>query len=124
LGHTRTVRRTSDHYARALFLNTEDTYHQHSEGLLDGELFAGFVNAMKGSVSMPAWRMMWQYHRPVHGPRFVEFVDKLVEEAPLEPVVVPEERLSAWKIGISAFTASAEKLRTAAGPGRQQQEHL
>ena len=92
-------------YARALFLNAEDTYYQHSEGLLDGELFAGFVNAMKGSVSMPAWRMMWQYHRPVHGPSFVEFVDRLIEAAPLEPIVVPEERLAAWKVGISAFTA-------------------
>jgi hypothetical protein len=93
------------HYARALFLNAEDTYYQHESGLLEEEQFAGFINALKYSLSAPAIRMMWLGIRPAYGPKFAKFVDKLIQETPLDPPVIPEKQLSSWNAGMAAVLA-------------------
>lgn len=98
------------HYSRALFLNAEDTFYQHANGLLEEEPYEGFVNAMRATIASPATRLMWQVHRQVYGPAFTAFVDKLVEETPAEPVVVPDQQLAFWKRGMAAFAAAPARI--------------
>jgi hypothetical protein len=99
------------HYSRALFLNAEDTYYQHESGLLEEEQFAGFINALKYSLSAPALRMMWLGVRPAYGPKFAKFVDKLIQETPLDLPVVPEKQLSSWNAGMAAILASLQPAK-------------
>jgi hypothetical protein len=99
------------HYTRALFLNAEDTYYQHESGLLEDEQFAGFVNALKYSLSAPAVRMMWFGVRVGYGPKFASFVDKLIQETPLDPPTVPEQQLSSWNAGMAAILASMQPAK-------------
>jgi len=93
------------HYLRALFVNAEDTYYQHEAGLLEDQQYAGFINALKYSLSAPATRLMWQGLRPTCGPKFAEFVDRLIKETPMNAPVVPEKQLAAWKTNMAGMLA-------------------
>jgi hypothetical protein len=99
------------HYSRALFLNAEDTYYQHQSGLLEDEQFAGFINALKYSLSAPAIRLMWQGVRRAYGPKFVEFVDQLIKETQLDPPVVPEKLLAGWKENMAKMIAAIQPAK-------------
>jgi hypothetical protein len=94
-------------YSRALFLNAEDTYYQHARGLLEDEPFAGFVNAIRGTVANPSMRYMWQSGRGLYGPEFVRWVDTLVEETPLGRPAVPDQLLALWKAGMNSLLEDA-----------------
>jgi len=96
------------HYSRALFLNAEDTYYQHEAGLLEDEQYAGFINALKYSLSAPATRLIWQGLRPTYGPKFADFVDRLIKETPMGAPVAPEKQLAAWKIHMAEMLAAMQ----------------
>lgn len=95
------------HYSRAVFLNAEDTYYQHANGLLHDEPYQGFVSVMRAVIGSPANRLMWTYHRAGHGPAFVRFIDGLIAETPLERPVDPQQQLATWKRAIAAMAATA-----------------
>jgi hypothetical protein len=99
------------HYSRALLLNAEDTYYQHQSGLLEDEQFAGFMNALRYSLSAPAIRLMWLGIKRSYGPKFVEFVEKLIAETPLDPPVVPDKQLAAWKANMDRMIASIQPAK-------------
>lgn len=99
------------HYSRALFLNAEDTYYQHELGLLEEEQFAGFINALKYSLGAPATRLIWLGLRSSYGPKFAEFVDKLIGQTPMDAPVVPDKVLATWKNNITAMLAHAGPSR-------------
>ena len=87
---------------RAVFVNSEDTYYQHKEGLLDEAGFAGFVAGMKGSFRYPGFRVQWKSVRRNYGSEFVEFMDKLLAET---TVIPPTDVLARWRANIAAEKA-------------------
>ena len=89
---------------RAIFVNSEDTFYQHKEGLFDEASFVGFVAGMKGSFGYPGFRAQWKSLRRNYGIEFVEFMDKLVAETALIP---PTDVLAKWRADIAAEKAMA-----------------
>jgi len=96
------------HYSRALFLNAEDTFYQHANGLLEQEPFEGFSRAIAVTLANPATRQMWRAHRTAFGHAFVQFMDKTIESTPLDPLVVPDEQLKMWRASITRMMARQE----------------
>jgi hypothetical protein len=93
------------HYSRALFLNAEDTFYQHANGLLEQEPFEGFSRAIAVSLANPATRLMWRAHRAAFGHAFVQFIDNVIGNTPLDPLVVPEKELENWRSSIARTMA-------------------
>src|SRR5215470_13080603 len=56
---------------RATFINSEDTFYQHKDGLLDEATFDGFVAGMKGTWRYPGFRAQWKGVRKNYGTEFV-----------------------------------------------------
>jgi hypothetical protein len=87
---------------RAIIINSEDTFYQHKDGLLDEASFVGFVAGMKGTMRYPGFRAQWKSVRRNHGTEFVEFMDKLVAETPVAPRV---DILVRWAVSVGAEKA-------------------
>ena len=87
---------------RATIINSEDTFYQHKDGLLDEASFVGFVAGMKGTLRYPGFRAQWKSARRNHGTEFVEFRDKLVAEIPVAPRV---DILARWAVSVGAEKA-------------------
>ena len=96
-------------YSRAMFLNAEDTFYQHQNGLLEEQQYEGFVAALRNFFGLPAARLMWLYQRAAHGAAFVAFADDLIKASPLDALVVPEKQLSSWRAAIEALIAGEGK---------------
>jgi hypothetical protein len=89
---------------RATFVNSEDTFYQHKERLLDEAGFVGFVAGMKGTLHYPGFRAQWKSARRNHGIEFVEFMDKLLAETPVAPRF---DILARWEASIATEKAMA-----------------
>jgi hypothetical protein len=89
---------------RATIINSEDTFYQHKEGLLDEASFVGFVAGMKGTLRYPGFRAQWKSARRSHGIEFVEFMDKLLAETPVRPRF---DILARWGASVGAEKAVA-----------------
>jgi hypothetical protein len=87
---------------RATIINSEDTFYQHKDGLLDEASFVGFVAGMKGTLRYPGFRAQWKNARRNHGTEFIEFMDKLVAETPVAPRV---DVLARWAVSVGAEKA-------------------
>ena len=87
---------------RAIIINSEDTFYQHKDGLLDEASFVGFVAGMKGTMRYPGFRAQWKSARRNHGTEFVEFMDKLVAETPVARRI---DILTRWKASVAAEKA-------------------
>lgn len=90
-------------FCRATFLNGEDSFFQHKDGLLSDASFASYAGGMLATFSMLAFRVQWKYQRGIFASEYVAFMDKLVAEA---PKVSPVDRLAQWNADI-AVEASA-----------------
>jgi hypothetical protein len=91
---------------RAIFVNSEGTFYEHKEGLLDEASFAGFVAGMKGSFCNPGFRAQWKSLRKNYGGGFVEFMDKLLTET---PATLHFDILAQWGAAIAAEKAAASR---------------
>src|SRR5262245_3961694 len=89
---------------RAIIINSEDTFYQHKDGLLDEASFIGFVAGMKGTMRYPGFRAQWKSVRRNHGTEFVEFMDKLIAETPVAPRI---DILARWGASVAAEKAKA-----------------
>jgi len=88
---------------RATFINSEDTFYQHRDGLLDEATFDGFVAGMKGTWRYPGFRAQWKSVRKNYGTEFVEFMDKLIVETPVAPRI---DILARWGATVAAEKAT------------------
>ena len=85
-------------YARALFLDAEDTFNQHRDGLLREGDYDAFLNWFRYNLSIQAYRSVWRLLlRGSFGLDFTTFVDRLVGETPVQRRRSPDEILAAWK---------------------------
>jgi len=86
-------------FCRATFLNGEDSFFQHKDGLLSDASFASYTGGMLATFSLPGFRVQWKYQRGIFASEYVAFMDKLVVEAPKVPLV---DRVAQWNADISA----------------------
>jgi len=89
---------------RAIIINSEDTFYQHKDGMVDEASFTGFVAGMRGTFRYPGFRALWKSARRNHGTEFVEFLDKLVAETPVAPRT---DILARWTASVTAEKAKA-----------------
>ena len=92
-------------YCRAIFRDDEDSFYQHTEGLLNDAAFASYVTRVTSLVANTGTRVMWKRVRRGFGREFVEFMDKLIAET---PVRARPESLTLWKSDLAAERATVE----------------
>jgi len=90
---------------RATFVNCEDTFYQHEEGVLNDAAFASFVVGMRGTLQWPGFRAQWKRSRGNYGVKFVEFMDRIVAEVPV--TTAPDDAFQIWKNDIAAELSAA-----------------
>ena len=92
-------------HARAVFQNGEDTFAQHRRGLVHNTDFASFKRAFGWSLQAPQMRLSWERHRAMYDEGYVDFVDRLVSEAPL--VLAAPDILERWQAEMAEAIALA-----------------
>ncbi|MBV9903106.1 MAG: hypothetical protein JO346_00850 [Alphaproteobacteria bacterium] len=95
-------------YGLARFLNSEDSYFQHRNGLLNTESFATFERTIRVAYRAPGLRALWKSAKVRYDPEYVAFVDRVVAGIEAEP---PFDQFARWKADLAAGRASAEGAR-------------
>ncbi|HUO89215.1 MAG TPA: hypothetical protein VMU08_08570 [Rhizomicrobium sp.] len=93
-------------YTLARFLNSEDSYFQHKNGLLSDEAFATFERTFVAAFRQPGVRVLWKWTRTGFDPEFVAFTDRIMAR---EPVVPPGDDFARWKADLAAERAAGER---------------
>jgi hypothetical protein len=92
---------------RATFLDYEDAFYQHEEGLLNEDAFATALAGARGVVRIPGFRTAWKSNvRRAHAGRFRDFMDDIVARASIEPSIHARS-VDEWRAAYAAETASA-----------------
>jgi hypothetical protein len=91
-------------YCLSRFMNAEDAYSQHAEGLLGDSAFNSMVAAFRTALSAPGFRVAWQLQKVQFDGDFVVFVDRLLAETPM---VIPTETAVRFKAAFAAEKAKA-----------------
>ena len=92
-------------FAVARFLNSEDSYFQHKNGLLSDEAFATFERTFAAALRQPGVRVMWKRARDGFEPEFVAYTDRIMTQ---QPVVPPGDAFTQWKADLVAELAAAK----------------
>lgn len=79
---------------RAFFVNYEDSFLQHEEGLLEGEAFANVEAAVRAAMVGPGHRAAWKVVRHFFGVEFQNYIDKIIAETKVASATSMVER---WK---------------------------
>jgi hypothetical protein len=82
-------------WASALVTGFEDTYFQHSRGMLDDEAFESAVAMMSRQLANESFRATWRAMRAAKSAGFREFVDQLEKKAAATPQA--PSSLELWK---------------------------
>ena len=82
-------------HTRAVFQNGEDTFAQHRRGLVHDTDFASFKRGFGWGLQAPQVRLSWERHRTMYDEGYVDFVDRLVSEAPL--ALAAPDLLERWQ---------------------------
>src|SRR5262249_10920564 len=93
-------------YSRVLFQNGEDTFYQHKRGLVQEDVYRGWVDGLKFTMGSPPIRLAWRRYRDQFSRDYAEFVDNIVNEARVLPLIDPRE-LAKWKADLAAEAAKA-----------------
>jgi hypothetical protein len=89
-------------YSRAMFIGAEDSFFQHTAGLLSDSAFATYVGGLRMGFSQPGYRAMWKRNRRYFPPEFVTFMDELEKET---RVLSGNQRLERWNADVAAEKA-------------------
>src|SRR5580698_9004667 len=85
-------------YARALFLDAEDAFIQHRDGLLREGDHDAFLSWFRYNLAIQAYRSARRLLlRGSFGLDFTTFVDRLLSETPVQQRRSPDDLLAAWK---------------------------
>ena len=82
-------------WATALVTGFEDTYFQHSHGMLDDDAFESAVAMMHRQLGNGGFRAAWRAMKAAKSAGFREFVDRLEKEAAAGAHAPPS--LELWK---------------------------
>src|SRR5215831_16160456 len=91
----------------ASFQNADDAFSQYRRGLLDKQDFDGALAALRRGLRLLVNRFAWKRHREGFEGEFVDFIDKIIADAPVEDALEPGRLLAEWRAGVSAERASA-----------------
>ena len=89
---------------RAFFVNYEDSYLQHAQGLLTGTAFDDVETAFRSAMTNPGHRVAWSISRQFFGRDFQNYVDRLIAEAPMHDGST--SLLTQWQNGAKAVAAA------------------
>src|SRR5882672_682918 len=87
---------------RTFFYNSEDSFYQHKDGLMNEVAFRIVVKNLTANLTQPGMRVAWKRSRAIYGIEFAEFMDKLLDETQAAPFV---DRLAQWKADVAAEKA-------------------
>jgi len=97
------------HFCRASFYNAEDTYFQHSEGLITAQAFASFVASVKGwAARAPGIRACWTQFRGLFVNEFAEWMDRTLAEVEPAP---PIDTFAQWRTLVTEEQGKAVQVR-------------
>ena len=88
---------------RAYFVNYEDSFLQHSEGLLDGAAYANVEAALRLTMTGRGHRAAWQVARDAFDRGFQDYMDGIIAQTTAAPVTSLVER---WKEATTAAGAA------------------
>jgi hypothetical protein len=74
-------------HCASIFWNSEDVFLQHRLGNIDREAFDSDVTILKAFLAQPAYRVGWHFNRAFASDEFQHFMDNLVCETKLKPIV-------------------------------------
>ena len=86
--------------ARCGFINTENNFIQHHDGLMSDEAFHSSLEGARFQASFPGLRAAWRQSRGAYGKRFTDFFDPLVESG----ANAPTDPMRDWRAALSAET--------------------
>jgi hypothetical protein len=89
---------------RAVFINYEDAFYQHQNGLLDDVAFEVWTRTARSGLGSAARRVAWGWLRGGFGSDFGLFIDQVIAETPL---VQPFVRAERWRSDLAAELAKS-----------------
>lgn len=90
--------------ARCGFINMENNFIQHHDGLMSDEAFHSALEGARFQATFPGMRAAWRQSRRAYGKNFVAFFDPIVEAGAQAPT--PETSRD-WR---AALTTETKKL--------------
>lgn len=87
--------------ATAAFRDNEDSFYQHTAGLMNEMAFASFESRLKQLMSLPGYRVAWKQMRSGYGDEFAAWLDRIIAEREAALVHLPIE----WRAAIAAEKA-------------------
>ncbi|HEY2069634.1 MAG TPA: hypothetical protein VGG48_08785 [Rhizomicrobium sp.] len=91
-------------YADAMFLHAEDTFYQYQAKLLNEAAFATFATYQRFAFTQCGMRAQWRRQRVYFTGAYLDFMDKLLAEASIQPA---HDALADWRTDVLAEQASA-----------------
>jgi hypothetical protein len=85
--------------ARCGFINLENNFIQHGDGLMSEEAFRSALEGARYQATFPGLRAAWRQTRKAYGGRFVTFMDSVVVSAESIPAPRP---LSDWRSALAS----------------------
>ena len=89
---------------RAYFVNYEDSFLQHRQGLLENAAFANVEAALRATMAGPGHRAAWKVVRPAFDHAFQGYMDRVVAETTESTFAATLER---WKDATRTAQAGA-----------------
>ena len=89
---------------RAYFVNYEDSFLQHSLGLLEGAAFANVEAALRTTMTGPGHRAAWQVVRDAFDRAFQDYMDGIIAET---TPAAPNAALERWKAATAPAPVAA-----------------
>ena len=87
------------------FINWEDQFYQHHDGLLNDDRFSAFVRTVETQFQSPGVRCLWKVSRTHTGKEFQSFMDEIMNRTRV--VAMPTDLVAVWKAGIEAELSDA-----------------
>lgn len=95
--------------ARAAFVNAEDTFAQHRNGLIEENAWRTFVNLFGYTSSNAAFRVAWKrVGRPAASPEFAAFADQVMANTPVTTLPPASQIMAAWRADFAEALATAK----------------
>lgn len=88
--------------ARCGFINAENNFLQHRDGLMSEDAFRSSLEGARFQATFPGMRAAWHQSRRAYGKTFVTFMDSLVESGASAP---PPNPLADWRTVLASEAA-------------------
>jgi hypothetical protein len=85
--------------ARCGFINAENNFIQHCDGLMSDEAFHSSLQGSRFQATFPGIRAAWRQSRGAYGKRFVKFMDRLIATGASTP---PPNLLADWSEALAS----------------------